>query len=54
MSQVLDEIVDVNQTAYISGRAVADNLHCIMLMKDHCVEENIEAVLISLDAKKGF
>ena len=35
MSKVLDEIIDVNQTAYVNGRAVADNLRSIMFMKEN-------------------
>ena len=54
MSKVLDEVIDINQSAYISGRSVSDNLLSIMFMKDYCCDENIEAVLISLDAKKAF
>ena len=54
MSKVLDEIIDVNQTAYVNGRAVADNLRSIMFMKEKCAEEKIESILVSLDAKKAF
>ena len=54
MSKVLDDLIDPNQTAYVNGRSVTDNLRSILFMKDHCVEEGVEAVLISLDAKKAF
>ena len=54
VSKVLDEVIDQNQTAYVGGRAVADNLRSIMFMKDHCREKKIKAVLVSLDAKKAF
>jgi hypothetical protein len=54
ISKVLDEIIDVNQTAYVNGRAVADNLRSIMFMKEKCAEEKIESILVSLDAKKAF
>jgi hypothetical protein len=52
VSKVLDDMIDPNQTAYINGRSVTDSLWSILLMKDHCKEEAIDAVLISLDAKK--
>ena len=52
MSKVLGEIIDECQTAYVKGRTVADNLRTMMFMKDECVEKQIDAVLISLDAKK--
>jgi hypothetical protein len=54
MGVVLDSIIDKSQTAYISGRAVADNLRSNMYMKNKCRANNIDAVLISLDAKKAF
>ena len=40
MAKVLDEVIDHSQTAYVGGRAVADNLRSIMFMKDHCREKN--------------
>ena len=33
---------------------MADNLRSMIFLKDHCLEEQLEAVLISLDAKKAF
>ena len=54
MSGVLKEIIDESQTAYVKGRAVADGLRSIMFLKDHCVEEKVDALLVSLDAKKAF
>ena len=38
----------------LKGRAVEDNLRSLMFLKDHCVEEKVNAVLVSLDAKKVF
>ena len=54
MSKVLDEVIDQNQTAYVKGRAVADNLSSILFMKDHYSSKKIDAVLVSLDVKKAF
>ena len=54
MSQVRDEIIDVNQTAYVNGTAVADNLRSIMFMKEKYAEEKIKSILVSLDTKKAF
>ena len=45
---------DKEKTAYVKGRAVADNLRSMMFLKDHFVEEKVGAVLVSLDAKKAF
>ena len=53
-SKMLDELIDHTQTAYVGGRAVADNICSIYFMKYHCKEKRINAVLVSLDARKAF
>ena len=52
MSKVLGEIIDETQTAYVGGRLVADNLRIFKFLQYHFMEEKLDAVLISLDAKK--
>jgi hypothetical protein len=54
MSKVLNEIIDPSQTAYIPGRSVIDNIRSNMYVKDHCKKKGINAILVSLDAKKAF
>jgi len=54
ISKVLDSIIDTSQTAYVPKRNVMDNLRCNFLMKNYCSKNNINAVLLSLDAKKAF
>jgi retron-type reverse transcriptase len=54
MSKVLEEIIDPSQTAYIPGRSVMDNLRSNLYAKNYCNKQNINALLISLDAKKAF
>ena len=54
ISKVLDEVTDHNQTAYVGGRDSANNLCSILFMKDHCSSNQIDAVLVSLDARKAF
>ena len=44
MSRVLGEIITDTQTAYVKGRSVTDNLRSMMFLRDHCLEEKIEAV----------
>jgi hypothetical protein len=53
-SKVLDSIIDPSQTAYVPGRSVADNLRSNFFYKNHCCKNDVDAVLISLDAKKAF
>jgi exonuclease III len=54
MAKVLDSIIDPSQTAYVKGRAVADNLRTNFFLKKYCQEKDVNSVLISLDAKKAF
>jgi hypothetical protein len=51
MSKVLGYVIDPNQTTYVKGRSVADNLRSILFMKEHCQEEGLDAALKYLDAK---
>jgi len=53
-SKVLESIIDHSQTAYVPGRSVSDNLRSNFFLKRQCRKKNIDAVLISLDAKKAF
>jgi exonuclease III len=53
-SKVLESIIDPSQTAYVPGRSVVDNLRSNFFYKNQCSKMNIDAVLISLDAKKAF
>ena len=54
MSNVMNEIIVNTQTAYVKGRSVIDNLRSIAFMNDHCRNENVDSVMVSLDAKKGI
>jgi hypothetical protein len=53
-SKVLDSIIDLSQTAYVPGRSVADNLRSNFFYKNYCFKNDVDAVFISLDAKKAF
>ncbi len=52
--KVLESIIDPSQTAYVPGRSVADNLRFNFFYKNYCCQNNVDAVLISLDTKKAF
>ncbi len=54
VSTKLDKLISTSQTAYIPGRVVHDNLRMFEFYKDYCKQNNVEALLISLDAKKAF
>jgi hypothetical protein len=53
-SKILESIIDTSQTAYVPGRSVSDNLRTNFFYKNYCKRNNIDAALISLDAKKAF
>jgi len=54
VSLVLDKIIFKSQTAYIPGRNVHNNSRMYEFYRDYCNKNNIDAVLLSLDAKKAF
>lgn len=54
VSKVLDKLIHPCQTAYIPGRVVHDNLRVFEFYKNYCSANNVDALLISLDAKKAF
>jgi len=54
LSKVLNKIIHTSQTAYIPGRNVHDNLRMFEFYRKYCEDNNIDAVLMSMDAKKAF
>ena len=54
VSKVLDKLIHPSQTAYVPGRIVHDNLRMFDFYNNYCKKNNVDAVLISLDAKKAF
>ena len=54
VSKKLDKLIIQTQTAYIPGRVVHDNLRIFDFYSNYCQKNNVDALLISLDAKKAF
>jgi hypothetical protein len=54
VAKVLDKLIHPCQTAYVPGRIVQDNLRMFDFYNTYCKENNIDSLLISLDAKKAF
>jgi exonuclease III len=52
--KVLENIIHPCQTAYVPGRIVHDNLRMFDFYNNYCKTNNVDALLISLDAKKAF
>ena len=54
ISIMLDKLIHPAQTAYIPGRSVHDNLRMFEFYKNYCNKYDVDAVLMSLDARKAF
>ena len=51
----MDKVIKARQTAYLKNRLINDNVRAIIATIDVAnVEENLDAILVSLDAKKAF
>jgi len=54
VSKILPKILIDTQVAYVPGRSVHDNLRMFEFFNEYCKKQNVDAVLISLDAAKAF
>lgn len=51
----VSKLIDPRQTAYLKGRVISDNIRSLKIMMDLAnSEENIDGIIVSLDAKKAF
>ena len=50
----LKEVINPNQTAYIKGRQITDNLHLLQYSIEMAAENNDSLMVVSLDAEKAF
>ena len=52
---VVNKLISENQTAYLKGRLINDNIRSLIAsIQIAATEEDIDAVLVSLDARKAF
>ena len=54
LTEVAAAVISQEQTAYIPGRLINDNVRSMIMTIDLANEEEIDGVLVSLDAKKAF
>ena len=55
MTTLIAELISEEQTAYIPGRLINDNVRAMLMTVDLAnLEDNVDGLLISLDAKKAF
>ena len=56
MAKKVSSVIEARQTAYLKGKLINDNIRGLMLSIHlaNAEEENIDGLLVSLDAKKAF
>jgi exonuclease III len=54
LNSVLDQIIHKSQSAYVPGRNIMDNIRTLNVCKQYAAKNNIDSVIISLDAQKAF
>ena len=55
MSLAVEKCIDERQTAYLKGRMISDNVRTLLgALKLANIENNIDGLIVSLDAKKAF
>jgi hypothetical protein len=54
LNSVLDPIIHKSQSAYVPGRNIMDNIRTLNVCKQYAAKNNIDSVIVSLDAQKAF
>lgn len=54
MQNVLSNIINENQTAYLKGIYIGENARLILDIFDYCNAENEDGILLLLDFEKDF
>jgi hypothetical protein len=54
LNSVLDQIIHKSQSAYVPGRNIMDNIRTLNVCKRYAAKNNIDSVIVSLDAQKAF
>jgi hypothetical protein len=54
LNSVLEQIIHKSQSAYVPGRNIMDNIRTLNVCKQYATKNNIDSVIVSLDAQKAF
>ena len=54
LKRVLEKLIDLDQTGFISGRYIGDNIRLIYDMLQFTEENNIPGLLLLIDFEKAF
>ena len=54
LQEVLNEIIHPDQTGFIKGRYIGENLLDLTSTIEYCNQNNIEGIIVSFDFEKAF
>ena len=54
IQQIIPKIINSDQTGFIKGRKIGENIRLISHIMDYTKTENLSGILLSLDFKKAF
>ena len=52
--KILDDLIDPDQTGFMSGRYICDNIRLLMDTLHYCNAEQIKGAIIMLDLEKAY
>ena len=52
--KILDDLIDPDQTGFMSGRYICDNIRLLTDTLHHCNTEQIQGAIIMLDLEKAY
>ena len=54
MEMVVDGLIDQDQTGFIKGRYIGQNVRTVLDVMEYCEKHNMEGLLVSLDIEKAY
>ena len=54
IKKVLPQLINEDQTGFLPGRYIGDNLRLIYDIMDYLKDENLSGLLVSIDFEKAF
>ena len=54
LQKVIDNLIGIEQSAYIKGRFIGNNARTILDVYEYCMEHNSDGILMFLDFEKVF
>ena len=54
MKRLLPNLINGNQSGYIPGRRINENIHSVLDILDYMKDKNLQGLLIFIDSEKAF